>query len=136
MTLKKSLSLSNNASAIIANRARADKKEWSSTVSHIIESYELLINSVEVKLSTKDWRILHDAYKNRLNQPPELPINMAIDLMRQKSQIDLNQLKQTDAQYASLVEKLAHLSQPQQLSILDKLKMFFAKNNENNTSKA
>ena len=127
MTTKKSLSLTENAANIIGKRTLNDKGQWSSTVSHMVEVYETLLNNVEVRLSTSDWKILNDVYKNKTNTKPTLPLNLAIDLLGHKNESCMAQLEKSDKQYAVLVNKLSVLSQIEQLSIMDKLKVFLAK---------
>jgi hypothetical protein len=127
MTTKKSLSLTENAANIIGQRTLNNKGQWSSTVSHMIEAYETLLNDVEVRLSTSDWKILNDVYENKISTKPILPLNLAIDLLGHKNQSCMTQLEQSDKQYAVLVTKLSGLSQIEQLSIMDKLKLFLTK---------
>jgi hypothetical protein len=132
MTTKKSLSLTENAANIIGQRTVNNKGQWSSTVSHMIEAYETLLNDVEVRLSTSDWKILNDVYENKINTKPILPLNLAIDLLGHKNQPCMTQLEQSDKQYAVLVTKLSGLSQIEQLSIMDKLKLFLTKRHTTN----
>jgi len=111
MTVKKSISLSDESVDILKSRKTYRNKKtaevvFSTSINQIIENYEKIVKESTPRLNASEWHMLVNVYKNTFTQKAKLPINIATDMMAHKGKINMECIAKSDVRFANLINKV------------------------------
>lgn len=119
--MKKSIHLTHESVAYMA--ARAEEINYSAAINAAFEQLEHLARVEMPNLDDADFSEICNVYAGSDLSRIPLPLNIAADLLTHYGATVPSQLP---AETAALVDRLAHMNQVQQFSIVDKVRIFWA----------
>lgn len=120
--MKKSIHLNSESVAYIA--ARADEINYSAAINAAFQQLAHLARAEMPTLDDSDFSEICNVYAGSDLSRIPLPLNIAVDLLTHYGATVPSQLP---AEKELLVERLAHMTQVQQFALIDKVRIFWAK---------
>lgn len=128
MSVKKSVSLSAQTVQSISSRSLDDSIVWSRGINNLISAYEHIVSTSVPRLNQNEWKLLYTKLSDVLNKPTSFPVNLALTILYQTGSVSVESLRVTEPKTASLIEKLSHFNQTEQIALVDRLKQYHSKN--------